>query len=322
MTLVTRYSVLCPPLLRRIALPVVIALGVFAAWTAPSLAQQGGARQKEEIRAPEDVMLTTKDGVDLKATYFASTKGKEAVPIVLLHMYKGNGGDYRELALALQKLGHAVVVPDLRGHGASTEVRGSQKPLEADRFGKRDFEAMVQGDMEAVKKFLLEKNNAEELNIEKLCVVGAEMGANVALDWARVDWSWPLLATGKQGQDVKALVLISPEWSFRGLSVQPALTFPPIRSKLSIMIIVGADDRSANRDAVRLQKALERYHPEPPKEKWAEEKDFWFFPLKTKLQGTKMLDVNELGVGAKIATFIKWRLEDKTFPWRNREPKF
>ena len=311
-----------PSFFRQLAVLFGLAIAIAVVVSDSALAQRRGSSRKEEIPAPEDVGLTTKDGVQLKATYFASTKGKEAVPVVLLHMYKGNGGDYRELALALQSLGHAVLVPDLRGHGGSTQVVGAKKPLEAASLGKRDLVAMVTQDMEAVKKFLLEKNDEEELNIEKLCVVGAEMGANVALDWARIDWSWPVLATGKQGQDVKALVLISPQWSFRGLSVQPALAFPPVRSQLSAMLIVGEGDRGAKRDAVRLQKIFERYHPDPPKEKWLEQKDFWYIPLQTSLQGTKMLDVGELKVGLKIAQFIKIRIVDKSFPWKKRKTNF
>ena len=62
-------------------------------------------------------------------------------------------------------------------------------------------------DMEAVRKFLVDKNDAGELNLNKLCLVGSGMGASVAANWAVQDWSAPPLAVGKQGQDVKALVL-------------------------------------------------------------------------------------------------------------------
>ena len=41
---------------------------------------------------------------------------------------------------------------------------------------------MVREDMRAVKDFLWERNNAGQLNIDKLCIVGADMGASVALD--------------------------------------------------------------------------------------------------------------------------------------------
>ena len=79
------------------------------------------------------------------------------------------------------------------------------------------------GDVEMCKAFLMEKNNNKELNIDKLCLVGAEMGAVVAVDWAARDWSWPILPGRKQGQDVKALVLLSPEWSFKGMTIGPAI---------------------------------------------------------------------------------------------------
>ena len=44
--------------------------------------------------------------------------------------------------------------------------------------------------MEAIKRFLMTKHNAGELNIDKLCVVGVEFGL-VAVNWAAHDWSWP-----------------------------------------------------------------------------------------------------------------------------------
>ena len=46
---------------------------------------------------------------------------------------------------------------------------------------------MATEDMMAVKAFLWDRNNAGELNIDKLCVVGAEMGASVAMSFALAD---------------------------------------------------------------------------------------------------------------------------------------
>ena len=122
-----------------------------------------------------------------------------------------------ELAKFLQKEGHAVLVPSLRGHGNSVNVQGSGRKLLASTLNPAQFQLMVKQDMEACKAYLMAKNNAGDLNIEKLCVVGAEMGAIVAMNWAVEDWHWPVLTTGKQGQDVKALVLLSPPMAFHGI---------------------------------------------------------------------------------------------------------
>ncbi len=176
---------------------------------------------------------------------------------------------------------------------------------------------MVQYDMETLKSFLMRKNNEGELNIEKLCVVGAEMGASVALGWAKLDWSWPLLAGKKQGQDVKALVLLSPKLNFRGINAKAALDHPAVRSRLAMLIAVGGRDSRAATDANRLHAMLQRYHPEPPPEQVREQKDLFFGEFDTELQGTKMLG-QQLKVEQWIASFIQLRLVNQNFPWRDR----
>ena len=82
-------------------------------------------------------------------------------------------------------------------------------------------------DIEACKRFLLRENNEGELNIELLTVVAAgEMGAVIGLNWVAMDWSWPILPGRKQGQDVKALVLLSPGQSFKGVTGAPGANAP------------------------------------------------------------------------------------------------
>ena len=173
------------------------------------------------------------------------------MPAIILHGFKGNRGEYKDLALYLQNMGCAVLTPDLRGHGGSTQSENSSRALNPQLFGKDQFEAMYgpDGDLELCKSFLIDKNNQGELNIDKLCVIGSQMGANVGPNWAVTDWSWPVLMTGKQGQDVKALVLISPEMNSKGLTPMKAIQNTDVRSKLSIMIVVGELDNKANSEA-------------------------------------------------------------------------
>jgi len=277
--------------------------------------------EKKKIPAPEDVSVTTKDGVELQGTFYAGLKGKESVPVMLVHGYKGSRSDYKDLAPYLQSLGHAVLAIDLRGHGSSVRVKDAKLPLEAAKLKPNQFAAMIEMDLEKWKTFLTEKNNAGELNIDKLCVVGAEMGAIIALDWARLDWSWPVFATGKQGQDVKALVLLSPKRTMSGLNVNAAMRTQAVVKELSILLLYGKGESSASKDANLLHSQFERFHPEPAdndKEK-KDDKDLYYIGIDTKLQGTKLLGERSLMVDQAIGDFIQRRLVNKPFPWKERK---
>ena len=221
-----------------------------------------GAKTKQP--ANESLKLETKDGVLLHVDYLPGMisteeaqkagikKPEECVPVILLHMAKGSGADWRPLARSLQRMGCAVIIPDLRGHGQSTQVKRGGATLTIDQATMRradDFEAMVTQDMEAVKKFVIEKNNKGELNLRKLCVVGAEMGAAVAINWAAADWSWPPLATGPQGQDVNGLVLLTPVWSHKGMTIVNATKHADVQRSISVMILVGNKDSNGLNDA-------------------------------------------------------------------------
>jgi len=86
--------------------------------------------EEEEIPPPKQLVRSTPDGVQLSITYFPGLKGKDSIPVVLLHMYRGSGTEFKTLAPYLQRLGHAVIVPDLRGHGGSTvwQIPGRPEP--------------------------------------------------------------------------------------------------------------------------------------------------------------------------------------------------
>jgi len=279
--------------------------------------------QKAQQAPPEPMLvpLQTRDGVLLKATFYPGTKGKKSVPVVILHEWKGNRGDYKNLALYLQSKGHAVMVPDLRGHGDSTKMqRGQERPitLSSHKTKKKDLEMMVREDMEAVKRFLREQNNAEELNIEKLCIIGVEMGAVVAANWAYDDWSWPELPTYKQGQDVKALVLISPEITIKGMSMSHAIDEAKLQGNLSVMLMVGAKDKKALDAAEKIENKVARYHPEAADGDAKQKKTLYVIKLDTTLQGAKLVNQPELKSDHIISRFIDLRLVEQSLPWSER----
>jgi pimeloyl-ACP methyl ester carboxylesterase len=285
---------------------------------APKAAATKGTKAADDGK-PRKLSLETKDGVQLHAAYYPpqSSKqgalGKETVPVILVHMHKGSIADYKTLAEALSAAGHAVIVPDLRGHGESTRVErnGRAKKIDQSTMVKADYEAMI-NDLEAVKSFLLSEHNDGKLNIRKLCVVGAEMGAVVALNWAALDWSWPRLVTGPQGQDVQALVLITPQWGFKGLNIKNATGRVDLLKSASVMIIAGAKDSANLDDARRLNQLFEKYHELPPSDAplavRQEKQDLFFITPATTLVGTKLLNEKSLRMEEVIGNFIKFRI--------------
>lgn len=284
-----------------------------------------GQDEEEEIPPPENVTVTTRDGVNIHCTYYGSLEGKDSVPIILLHGWEGSRADFDGLASQLQEAGHSVIVPDLRGHGQSTTrtvAQGREVDLDPDRFRRDDFAAMAQQDVQAVKSYLMDRNNEGELNIELLTVIGVDMGATIAANWAVVDWSWPQLPTIKQGQDVKAMILLSPPTSFQGLTLQEVVAHHVVRSQLSTLIMVGERDRRTASEASRLHNSLVRFHdplPEDPQER-IEEQDLFYIPLDTDLQGIDLIDARGLDVPRKILGFIDLRLvrHAEDMPWTER----
>ncbi len=297
-------------------------LMTWSCWqVSPSMAQRRTAEANETVK------LKTRDGVQLKATYYRSDLGKDAVPIVMLHDFKESRTVFNGLARVLQsppggeRPSHAILTVDLRGHGESTSVQGPNgqaRELKAAKLGKRDFRDMVLYDMEAVRKFLVKKNDAGELNLNKLCLLGSGMGGNVATAWAAVDWSTPKLANRKQGQDVKGLILASPDWGFRGLPMLKPLRHRDVREQISMLIIYGKQDRKSAKSAETVHKNLEKFHPEPPPERRREEKDLFLVGLPTSLKGTRLLADPTFRMLPMVEQFLDSRLSQQDYEWVRR----
>jgi pimeloyl-ACP methyl ester carboxylesterase len=285
--------------------------------------------------APEAASVITRDGVQLGLTYFPSTArpgtpaAKQVAPVVLLHDHKETRAIYNALAQQLasgidgQKKRHsfAVVVADLRGHGESTAQTlpdGSQIDLDATRLTKPALQAMAALDMEAIRSFLIEKNDAGELNLNKLCILGAGMSANVAVNWAMQDWSAPPLAVGKQGQDVKALVLISPRWTNNGLSFQQPMRFRPLKENVAWMLVYGAEDPKVKADVERIRKQLARSHPEASDPATQAKSSLQVVALPSKLQGSTLVTKLGTQIEPKIIEFLINQVANRQQPWMSR----
>jgi pimeloyl-ACP methyl ester carboxylesterase len=224
----------------------------------PSTLWAQAPKKKSAPPKPRPVTLPTKDGLELSAFYFGSNKGKEAIPVLLVHEWKGEIKFYGALCLALRDAGCAVLAVDYRGHGGSreyTDRSGKTKEFDLKTMNKSHVAAIANNDLEAAKAFLKTENNEGKLNLNALVVVGVRDGCVLAAGWAQTDWRFPSVGSRKQGQDVKALVLISPKRLLKGIPIENALVDPAIAS-LPIMIVVG-DGSSEQSDTDRIHKRVE-----------------------------------------------------------------
>lgn len=287
---------------------------------------------------PQVVQLRTADGVQLAISYYASSiqagrpEAKQVTPVVMLHDHKDTRAIFGPLATLLQsppaedpnRPSFAVVTVDLRGHGDSTKQifgNGTQQNLDAAKIGKADVYSMAALDMEEVRRFLVTKNDEGSLNLNKLCLIGSGMGASVAANWAVEDWRVPPLAIGKQGQDVKAVVMISPPWSFQALSMQGPMRLRPLKEQAAWMLIYGAEEPDVVADVRRIEKQLKPFHPETDGQGAPRTADFVVLGMPSKLQGDSI--VSKLGgtVNERILNFLIENVASKDMPWAARRTR-
>src|SRR3954466_10613953 len=100
--------------------------------------QFGSTARAQEAGAAESISLTTRDGVQLKISYFPGTarigspQAKQTTPVVFLHDFKGSRAVFAALVQKLQAASKgetgrtfAAVTVDLRAHGESTKLANS-----------------------------------------------------------------------------------------------------------------------------------------------------------------------------------------------------
>ena len=135
-------------------------------------------------------LTSTIDGYTLAYNIYKSKPGSPSV--ILLHMFRRTKSDWDSIAKWLQTNGYTVIVPDMRGHGQSA---GNWEQFTPEDFNKMTY------DVAAVKSVL----QNEGANTKKLAIIGASIGANVALNYAAND------------QDVRTVILLSPGLEYKGV---------------------------------------------------------------------------------------------------------
>lgn len=239
----------------------------------------------------------------------------------------------------------AMKAAEARGTGLRERVvpqgsRAKEKPApsaektekinEKDEFrtGRELAFALVE-DLRTVKEFLITRHNEGQLNIRRLGIVGAELGAMIALQWMQDDE----FKTGRQkgwsrvDGDLSALVLISPMTNFWGQKM--ASDFNELGQEVPIMVVSGTGGKMED-EAVKVARKLRV--PERPlgessekdkspkvKPRGKERPNSGWFKVKSELIGTNLLRPPVDRLDQYIGGFLKSNLStDKARNWEKR----
>ena len=287
------------------------------------------APAKPDESAGVSKTLTTKDGWSIEISYFESNQEKEAPVVVLLPGKDESRVVWNPLATALKNLGFAAITVDLRKskNGKSKPPAKGSPQSKSDTVTKLDYEAMIGQDLEAVKKFVYDEHQAKRLNMRRLAIVGADASTVIALNYAAFDWSKvpfddaPVLANKTpRGQDVRAIVLLSPAEAVTGVSVNQSLQF--IRqTDISVMMLhpnKTADKAIAEKMFQQLGGDKQKSDDDPRIER---------FGLETAQKGTQLLQQpvqigNVTGKTSQLVIgFLTKRVKKPEVEWRDRKSR-
>ena len=265
----------------------------------------------------------TRDGIQLVGTYYPSTVGKEAVPVMIIQDLDEDRKTLHSLAVSLQEQGCAVVTLDVRGQGDSNKlikkIPGKndvvEKPLGKVAPNRDNLRRMVEIDIETFKRFLNRQNNDGKLNVKKLCLVGVGgSGSALATAYAAMDCSW---ASQGQGADVRALALVSPRLK-SGLASMPS-PLPKTLNSLCVYMWYGAEDLRVAKEGEAIAKMFKLQRPGDEKNEVVD-RLFYEVKIKTRLQGLKLITAEDSVVERHLKKFIEIKLQKKDFPaWSMKE---
>ena len=184
-----------------------------------------GAEPAKPELTKEDVTFATSDGVTISA-FFVPGKVDKAPAVVLVHMLGRSKEDWLPILeeRLIPETPYAYIAIDIRGHGKSTKKDG--KDISYKDFTADDWRAAV-NDVEAAVKYLATR---KDVNADKIAVIGASIGANLAINYAAKDPS------------IDAVVLLSAGIGYAGVGTTEALDQYGNRP---VMVVAGEDDGPA-----------------------------------------------------------------------------
>jgi pimeloyl-ACP methyl ester carboxylesterase len=140
-------------------------------------------------------------------------------------MLSRNRSDWKPFEKKLNELGYRIYAIDLRGHGES--VKMGEEVLDFKKLRKEMYQKMT----------LDVKGAVNTLGREKVLLIGASIGGNVALNYAATD------------ERVKGVVLLSAGLDYRGVKTEEAMKKYGDRP---VLIVASEEDKYAYQSAKKL----------------------------------------------------------------------
>lgn len=193
----------------------------------------GTLRRTEKTEAPatksvETVRLKTQDGVEIIGDYYPPAGEVRVVKgasrgVILIHMMPADRKSWAVFAKKLSEVGLPTLAIDLRGHGESQGGPDGYKSFSDAEHQNSKLDVI------AAALFLRSKK------VDEFHVVGASIGANLALQYAA------------EHPNARSAVLLSPGLDYRGLKTAEFMEkVPPSRG----IYLAASEDDSYSRDTV------------------------------------------------------------------------
>ncbi len=171
--------------------------------------------------ATREVTFTTRDSVTIYGTLYVPDGQEKSPGLVLLHMLMNKRTVWDDFARRAAEAGFAVLAIDLRGHGQS--VRRLGRVLDPRKFSNADFAGMVEDVRAAVAWLRMQ----ESVDGGRISLIGASIGANLAVKYAAID------------AEVRSIVLLSPGLDYRGITTVDAMK---AYGKRPALLVAARDD--------------------------------------------------------------------------------
>ncbi len=179
---------------------------------------------------PVAVTIKTLDGIDIAGTFYDVPESKGGV--VFLHMMPAAKESWDELARRFASDGYLALAIDLRGHGESEGGPNGYTKYTDEEHQKSILDA------DAAVKYLLAKGVA----VDKVVLVGASIGANLALKYIA------------DHPDFTTAILLSAGVNYRGIMTLPSAE--ALKPGARVFFVTSRDDNGNGEETQKIFSAI------------------------------------------------------------------